>query len=99
MLERMSLGVLAGTTVAYAIVASARSVVRTIVINNRDSVDITVLATVGGIEMWKCTMSPNDVLNCDDTYVLDAGMSLQFTMSSAVTTTAPTFTVTYAEVE
>ena len=99
MIERMSLGVLAGTTIAYAIVASARSVVRTIVINNKDSVDVTVIATVSGIEMWKCTMSPNDVLNCDDVYVLDAGMSLQFTMSAAVTTTAPTFTVTYAEVE
>jgi Na+-transporting NADH:ubiquinone oxidoreductase subunit NqrF len=99
MIERMSVGVLAGTTVAYAVVAATRSVIRTIVINNRDSVDVTVVATVFGTEMWKCTMSPNDILNCDDVYVLDAGASLQFTMSAAITTTAPTFTVTYAEVE
>jgi hypothetical protein len=99
MIERMSVGVLAGTTTAYAIVAATRSVIRTIVINNRDSVDVTIIATVFGTEMWKCTMSPNDILNCDDVYVLDTGASLQFTMSADVTTTAPTFTVTYAEVE
>ena len=98
MLERMSVGILAGTTIAYAVVASARSVVRNIVVNNKDSVDVTVILTVAGIELWRCTMSPLDTLNCDDVYVLDAGQSLQFTMSVAVTTTAPTFTVTYAEV-
>lgn len=99
MIEQTATGVLNGVTTVPALTATARTVVRDIVINNKDTANVTVIVSIGTEELWSVTLQPGDVLHCDDIYVLQYLNVINIVLAGAITTSNPRYVITYATVE
>ena len=96
--ERGVNGSLNGTAPVAMFTSTGTSVVRTIRIYNADSVAITVTVSVATVTVFKLTLQPGYTLLCDDVVVLNSTVAISAVLTSAMTTTNPTYMITYAQV-
>ena len=98
MIERSVYGSLNGTTTIVTLTASTRTIIRNFSVCNRDSVNVTVTPTFVAQVPWTVILNPGDTVHCDDIYILQAGETMTLVLGAAMTTSDPTYVVTYAEV-
>ena len=96
--EQTRTGTTSGTTAVNMLSATERAVIRNIRVWNRDTVSATLTVNVAGTDVFRITLQPNYNLLCDDIYVLAIGQVATIVLSGAVTTTEPTWAITYASV-
>lgn len=99
MIEQTATGVLNGTTIVPALTGTGRTIIRDIVINNKDTANVTVSVLIGSEELWRVTLQPGDVLHCDDIYILQYLNVLNIVLTGAIATANPRYVITYATVE